>query len=783
MSDAEYFAIKDRAANRLLAIPHVNLVGIGGRERNGQPTGEVVIKVFVTRKRPAAELPPDEVIPSEIEGVPTDVVEMGPAKPLATVPGAANPIATTLDGTHVDPLQGGMEIAIEAGFKGTLGCILRDRDDGSAVYGLTNHHVVAVDGNISFSRRVLQPSAPPDTTFDPIGIVSAGGDDRYRDAAAIRLQVDLKWLPAIREIGFVRGTHDITVAEAKTQTYPVRKRGARTKLTGGVVIAINADGSIGHTSRKNATVIRPNSDPANPTAEVAFAWEGDSGSVVVNDDNEIVALVYSSDRPGGVSLFMNAIATPIGVVLDRFKRDDKVDLVVAAATSFETATDANQLQTVPPVAGAPILPISEGLAHGEHAHFRPLPAGSQILAAPMLGAPNAGTLGCLLEDPADSGAAYALTAFGTLDANGTIPPTADTDVGQPDNDHSISGCCSNTIGQFFRGGPDQGVPAAAMVKLANDQKWLAEILRIGTVIGVGVLDATSLSENVRKHGAHSRLTGGTIVAIGGVAGTLPPGVRPDAIVVRPNPNPFHPDQDLCFGRFTDRGAVIVDHFNSVLGVLYDEVDIPDNGRHLIHGVATPIRSVLDALKVASGVAVAVATAATPDQVRTTSSMQAVPSDAVHPARRRVPVRVVSPAADAGSNATDLQRALAGSRGGRWILASWLAHRDEIRRLIVENRRVAARWRLGGGPALLQALIRSMYADSATIPASIDGQPIAACISRIAGVFLPYGSAALRVDVARLRAVLPPIDGLSYSELVSAVADAVAAANLPDPSEA
>ena len=39
MTDAEYFAIKDRASPRLLALPHVNAVGLGGREKNGQPTG------------------------------------------------------------------------------------------------------------------------------------------------------------------------------------------------------------------------------------------------------------------------------------------------------------------------------------------------------------------------------------------------------------------------------------------------------------------------------------------------------------------------------------------------------------------------------------------------------------------------------------------------------------------------------------------------------------------------------------------------------------------------
>ena len=68
MRDDEYFAIKDRAAAQLLRIPHVTGVGIGGRERGGVPTGEVVIKVFVLRKLPATEVPPEQLIPAIVRG-------------------------------------------------------------------------------------------------------------------------------------------------------------------------------------------------------------------------------------------------------------------------------------------------------------------------------------------------------------------------------------------------------------------------------------------------------------------------------------------------------------------------------------------------------------------------------------------------------------------------------------------------------------------------------------------------------------------------------------------
>ena len=96
MRDEEYFAIKERAAAQLLKLPHVNAVGFGGRRRNGQPTGEIVIKVFVTRKKPAHEVPPEELIPESFEGVATDVVEMGPLTYIQT-PGAVNPDTREFD--------------------------------------------------------------------------------------------------------------------------------------------------------------------------------------------------------------------------------------------------------------------------------------------------------------------------------------------------------------------------------------------------------------------------------------------------------------------------------------------------------------------------------------------------------------------------------------------------------------------------------------------------------------------------------------------------------------
>jgi hypothetical protein len=67
--------VKARFRQRLLAIPGVHCVAIGPKLVSGRLTAEPVIVVFVTKKKPLAEIRPEEVVPAEIEGIKTDVVE------------------------------------------------------------------------------------------------------------------------------------------------------------------------------------------------------------------------------------------------------------------------------------------------------------------------------------------------------------------------------------------------------------------------------------------------------------------------------------------------------------------------------------------------------------------------------------------------------------------------------------------------------------------------------------------------------------------------------------
>jgi hypothetical protein len=61
----------------LLSKPNVVGIGVGVTEKGGQPTGEVGVVVLVDKKLPKDQLSPEDIIPSQIEGVPVDVKEVG----------------------------------------------------------------------------------------------------------------------------------------------------------------------------------------------------------------------------------------------------------------------------------------------------------------------------------------------------------------------------------------------------------------------------------------------------------------------------------------------------------------------------------------------------------------------------------------------------------------------------------------------------------------------------------------------------------------------------------
>lgn len=357
----EVVGIKERAAPALLAVPGVVAVGLGSKEVGGDPTGQLVIKVYVRDKRPASELTPDELIPREIEGMPTDVVIGGDQILVSDPPGAVMRFHQIPDGTRYRPLTGGARIAPEgSNFQGTMGCLLRHTTDPNKVYALTCEHVIRVPDVSPVTAGTTKAGQPSgidsctDCCDDLIGTYAAGGRTVDRDEALVQLSPGMQWQAEIVEIGVVRGKHTVTPAEAQTGTYKVRKRGARTELTGGVISAVGAATA----NKNNVMIVRPNPNPSAGRDTVFFAYEIDSGSALVNEANEVVGLVYARDNVG------LGYALPIDGVLSRFAS------VEALTVDVVTATTPGVVNTVPGAAMA-ALPPEVAPALAPHAFVEP----------------------------------------------------------------------------------------------------------------------------------------------------------------------------------------------------------------------------------------------------------------------------------------------------------------------------------------------------------------------------------------------------------------------------
>lgn len=61
-----------------LLLRKENVVGVGiGKKTTNKGSQELCIKIYVTKKRPKEQLKEVDILPSELEGVKTEVIETG----------------------------------------------------------------------------------------------------------------------------------------------------------------------------------------------------------------------------------------------------------------------------------------------------------------------------------------------------------------------------------------------------------------------------------------------------------------------------------------------------------------------------------------------------------------------------------------------------------------------------------------------------------------------------------------------------------------------------------
>lgn len=284
--ESAYFSAQQNHQDRILAIDGVTGIGLGLKRSDGELTDQHAIIVFVEDQATLNRFIADGVIPDTLDGIPTDLVVGGHPKPATPDP--------LQDKQR--PLFGGLQIQA-GGLNGTLGFLANT--NGGATVAVTNEHVIgAVDTVVGQA-----------STGNRIGVTGLSKLNQAVDAAYVSLD------PGVTTSGQI-GKRDANgdqqlVSVAGTFTpglgnlpYPVWKTGRSTATTYGNVTIINT--AVNHPGGGG---IQMTGQLIVDGGTAPMAASGDSGSAIVDDSNDITALLW-----GIIPNTNNAVASPIAAV-------------------------------------------------------------------------------------------------------------------------------------------------------------------------------------------------------------------------------------------------------------------------------------------------------------------------------------------------------------------------------------------------------------------------------------------------------------------------------------
>ena len=294
--------------NRLFSKPNVIATGIGYKKVQGKKTGDLCIVCSVVTKVAAAALGEQDLIPPALDGIPTDVLPTGVIHTLASPTG------------RFRPAPGGVSIGHMNITAGTLGCLVKK---DNKIYILSNNHVLANSNQAARGDMILQPG-PHDG-----GTVSKDQIATLNDFIPVRFEDEAKGCPITRAITgifnfFARITGsgnrlrqvdtgskgnlvDCAIAEPINEgdvineilkigsitgtsegmlDMKVKKSGRTTGLTEGVIDQVDATVRVSFGAGRTALF-------TDQLIAGAMSQGGDSGSVVLTKDNEVMGLIFA----------------------------------------------------------------------------------------------------------------------------------------------------------------------------------------------------------------------------------------------------------------------------------------------------------------------------------------------------------------------------------------------------------------------------------------------------------------------------------------------------------
>lgn len=306
--------VQDKHEAELLSFANVVGVAPSLKMAGDKPSNTWSLTVLVDKKAPMDKVPKASRVPKEIDGVKTDVVEVG------------RPEALVFD-ARVRPALPGYSIGHHDITAGTFGCLVHDirrccceaesgchcgptRETCPGDYLiLSNNHVLANSNGGRPGDLILQPGPfdggvyPADgiatlERFEPIVFGRAGYN--LVDAALARPSFSRNVAPPVIGVVVPRGVDQAMVG---TQ---VIKAGRTTQVTVGRVLSTNATISVGFGGLGVAQF-------RNQIITTAMAAGGDSGSLLMDSNLSAVGLLFAGSAQITIHNHIANVEVALGV--------------------------------------------------------------------------------------------------------------------------------------------------------------------------------------------------------------------------------------------------------------------------------------------------------------------------------------------------------------------------------------------------------------------------------------------------------------------------------------
>lgn len=308
--------IEAQGAHEQELLERQNVIGVAASMKmtKGKPTRTRSLTVFVETKQPKAQLAKEALVPAEVDGVPTDVVEVGPVRPLVFT-------------ARVRPALSGYSIGHHDITAGTFGCLVKDvrrcccglekdcscapqREECLGDYLiLSNNHVLANSNLGEPGDLILQPGPFDGGVYPADGIATLErfeslvfGRNGYNlvDAAVARPTNDRNVIAAIIGIVIPTGVGQAFVGQR------VVKAGRTTQVRVGRVLATNATIVVGPYPGGFAQF-------RNQIVTTSIGAPGDSGSLLMDANLNAIGLLFAGSAEITIHNHISNVETSLGV--------------------------------------------------------------------------------------------------------------------------------------------------------------------------------------------------------------------------------------------------------------------------------------------------------------------------------------------------------------------------------------------------------------------------------------------------------------------------------------